>query len=108
MDIRKAIFVLWEYFDLLQKEGEDLREQLDALETLVICHVEETKPDENQCPKTMAAIGNLENILLARAKRMEELHPKREEIMSAMQEVLTDLRCRAPRDGSGRSTAYTC
>ena len=103
MDIRKAIFVLWEYFDLLQKEGEDLREQLDALETLVVCHVEETKPDENQCPKTMAAIGNLENILLARAKRMEELHPKREEIMSAMQEVLTDLRCRAPgtdRDGA--------
>ena len=48
----------------------------------------------------MAAIGNLENILLARAKRMEELNPKREEIMS---EVLTDLRCRAPgtdRDGA--------
>ena len=68
MDTGKAIFVLWEYFDLLQKEGEDLREQLDALETLVVCHVEETKLDENQCPKTMAAIANLENILLARAK----------------------------------------
>ena len=27
MDTGKAIFVLWEYFDLLQKEGEDLRER---------------------------------------------------------------------------------
>ena len=94
MDTGRAIFVLWEYFDLLQKEGEDLREQVDALETVVVCHVEETKPDDNQCPKTMAAIGNLENIFLARAKRIEELRPKRQEIMSAMQEVLTDLRCR--------------
>ena len=31
---------------------------------------------------------------LARVKQMEKLQPKRQEIMSAMQEVLTDLRCR--------------
>lgn len=31
MDTKKDIFVLWEYLDLLEKEGEDLREQVDAI-----------------------------------------------------------------------------
>ena len=91
MDTKKDIFVLWEYLDLLEKDGEDLREQVDAIGSVLVRYITEAMLDEKRYPETLAAIANLTAVLEARATRMEKLEPRRKEIMSAMREVLTEL-----------------
>jgi len=95
-DTKKDIFVLWEYLDLLEKEGEDLREQVDAIGSVLVRYIAEAMLDVKQYPETLAAVANLAVILEARATRMEKLEPRRREIMSAMREVLMEL---TSRDG---------
>jgi hypothetical protein len=89
--LKKAVLLLWQYNQVLEREYDDTRKQVDAVGELVMRYIREAKVDERQYPETMAAMLKVVSTLESRASHMENFHRERLNTMNAMQGVFTDL-----------------
>ena len=89
--LKKAVLLLWQYNDLLEKEHDDIRKEVAAIGGLVMRYIGEAKIDEKQYPETMAAMRKVVKSLESRASHIESFHQERLKTMHAMQAVFIDL-----------------
>jgi len=89
--LKKAVLLLFQYNRLLEREYDDIREEIAAIEDLVMRYIGEAKVDEKQHPETMAAMLKVLRLLQSRANHIEKFHRERLKMMNGMQAVFTDL-----------------
>jgi hypothetical protein len=89
--LKKAVLLLWQRNQHLEKEYNDIRKEVDAIGDLVMQYMGEVRLDEKQYPETTTAMLKVIKSLESRASRMKDFNQERLKTMTAMQAVLTEL-----------------
>ena len=89
--LKKAVLALLQSINLLEKEHDEIRKEVEAIRNLIMTYIGEAKVDEKLHPQTLAAMIKVVEAVQSRANHMGNFNQERLKAMEAMNAVLTDL-----------------
>ena len=87
----RAVVLLWQYNNLLERENREIGDRVDAIENLILRYLRDAKIDEKQHPETTAALFEALRSAESGASNMKGLRQDKLKTKDAIQKVFMDL-----------------